>query len=140
MRNRRPYFSLIYVFCFNVSNKISPTPHQLLYFQESPPPRVVVPDYSPSILVAETRSQWLSLFIDKKYTQRNLDTTVKDFMKVSHISSNTTDTVFPKMVWKKSFTVYPCLNFHGWVLRSSPVYFVFVCLGFFFFFFFSGFK
>ena len=36
----------------------------------------------------------------------NLDTEVKVF----HVSRNAPGTVFHEMLWKKSFTVYPCLN------------------------------
>ena len=39
-----------------------------------------------------------------------INTKVKGFMKVSHVSWNVPETVFHEMLGKKSFTVYPCLK------------------------------
>ena len=55
---------------------------------------------------------WLFIhhfFIDEKRTQWNLNTW-KYFMTVFHVSSNAPEIVFHEMLWKKSFTVYPCIK------------------------------
>ena len=46
-----------------------------------------------------------SLFIHEKHTEWNLDTKVKDFMKLFHVSWNASESVFDEMPWKITFTV-----------------------------------
>ena len=45
------------------------------------------------------------LFIYEKHTEWNLDTKVKDFMKLFHVSWNASESVFDEMPWKITFTV-----------------------------------
>ena len=48
-----------------------------------------------------------------------INTKVKGFMKVSHVSWNVPETVFHEMLGKKSFTVYPCLK-NTFFYRTPP--------------------
>ena len=56
-------------------------------------------------------NKFYNFFIAEKRLQWNLNTKIKYFMKVFHISWNAPETVFHEMLWKKSFLVYPCLYF-----------------------------
>ena len=55
-------------------------------------------------------NKFYNFFIAEKRLQWNLNTKIKYFMKVFHVSWNAPETVFHEMLWKKSFPVYPCLN------------------------------
>ena len=60
-----------------------------------------------------------NFFIAEKRLQWNLNTKIKYFMIVFHISWNAHETVFHEMLWKKSFPVYPRLYTFQEQLRTD---------------------
>ena len=92
--------------------------------------------YLSKLMLLKFRCQKISFlckhyfFIDEDQARCDLDTHLKYFTKVFHVSWNAPETVFHEILWKKSYTVYPCrkslmqivefLNFvHIWVMFSN---------------------